>query len=269
MCRVLGVSRSGFYAWRRRGRSARAEENRLLLARIRALHAKSRRTYGSPRLHRELRRQGFCCGRHRVARLMRQEGIRAKQVRRFRPTTNSNHTLPVAPNVLAREFTSTQINCKWVADITYVPTHEGWLYLGAVLDLASRRIVGHAMQERMTGSLVTRALSMALLRRRPESGLLVHSDRGSQYAGGEYQRLLARHGLRCSMSRRGDCYDNAPMESFFATLKKELIHHNQYRTRAQARRAIFEYIECFYNNERLHSLLGYLSPAEYERSLSA
>lgn len=269
MCRVLGVSRSGFYAWQRRGQSARAEENRHLLACIKVIHKKRRRTYGSPRMHQELRREGFRCGRHRVARLMRQEGIRAKQFRRFRPTTNSNHTLPVAPNVLDRQFTTAAVNRKWVADITYVPTLEGWLYLGAVLDLASRRVVGHAMQERMTSSLVTRALSIALVRRRPDKGLLVHSDRGRQYASYEYQRLLARHGIRCSMSRRGDCYDNAAMESFFSTLKKELLHHDQYRTRKQAKRAIFEYIECFYNNERLHSALGYVSPADYERSLSA
>ena len=200
---------------------------------------------------------------------MRQEGIRPKQVRRFKATTNSNHTHPVAPNVLCRQFTASNVNQKWVADITYVPTHEGWLYLGAVLDLASRRVVGHSTHERMTTGLVTRALTMALKRRRPETGLVLHSDRGSQYASRDYQRMLERHGIRCSMSRRGDCYDNALMESFFATLKKELLHHEHYRTRGEARRAIFEYIECFYNNERLHSALGYVSPAEHELSLSA
>lgn len=269
MCRVLGVARSGYYAWRGRPESARSREDRRLVTNIKVIHRTNKRAYGSRRIHRELRKQGFRCGHNRVARLMREHRIRAKQARKFRPTTNSNHSLPVAPNLLARDFTATTPNQKWVADITYVPTREGWLYLGAVVDLKSRFVVGHSMQERMTSSLVIDALQMALRRRRPRPGLVLHSDRGSQYASSPYQDLLIRHDVVCSMSRRGDCYDNAPMESFFATLKKELVHHQTYTSRAEARREILDYIESFYNSRRLHSSLGYLSPAEYELTMSA
>ena len=269
MCRVLGVGRSGYYAWRGRPESVRSREDRRLVTNIKVIHGTSKRAYGSRRIHGELRNRGFQCGHNRVARLMREHGIRAKQARKFRPTTNSNHSLPVAPNLLDRDFTASTPNQKWVADITYVPTQEGWLYLGAVVDLKSRLVVGHSMQERMTSSLVIDALQMALRRRRPPPGLLLHSDRGSQYASGAYQDLLIRHHVVCSMSRRGNCYDNAPMESFFATLKKELVHHQTYTSRAEARREILDYIESFYNSRRLHSSLGYLSPAAYELTMSA
>ena len=269
MCRVLGVARSGYYAWRGRPEGVRSREDRRLATNIKMIHRTSRRAYGSRRIHGELLKRGFRCGHNRVARLMREHGIRAKQARKFRPTTNSNHSLPVAPNVLARDFEAEAPNQKWVADITYVPTHEGWLYLGAIVDLKSRFVVGHSMQERMTSRLVTGALEIALHRRRPGPGLVLHSDRGSQYASGVYQGILLQHKIVCSMSRRGDCYDNAPMESFFATLKKELVHHQTYRSREEAKRDITDYIEAFYNSRRLHSSLGYLSPAEYEHTMGA
>lgn len=271
MCRVLGLSRAGFYAARRRAASARVRRDEELRLRVRAAHQQSGRTYGSPRVHAELREQGERCGRKRVARLMRQDGLRVKVRRRFRPpTTDSRHTHGVAPNVLGRHFAPQQIGATdrvWAGDITYVPTREGWLYLAVILDLASRRVVGWSMKETLDASLAIDALRMALAARCPDGGLVHHSDRGVQYACGDYQALLARHAIAPSMSRRANCYDNAVVESFFATLEWELIERSDWPTRDAARLAIFEYIECWYNPRRRHSSLGYLSPAEYERRL--
>lgn len=273
MCRVLGVGRAGFYASRRRAPSARAQRDEQLRARIRVVHGRSRATYGSPRVHAELAAQGERCGRKRVARLMRAEGLRVKVRRRGRPqTTDSRHPHPVAENVLARRFSVKEItapNRVWAGDITYVPTREGWLYLAVILDLASRRVVGWSMGRTLEASLAMAALQMAIAARKPSDGLTHHSDRGVQYAAFAYQELLARHQLVPSMSRRANCYDNAVVESFFATLEWELIERSNWATRDEARRAIFEYIECWYNQKRRHSSLGYLSPAEYERQLSS
>jgi len=265
MCRLLQVARGGYYAWRTRPESRRSRSNRKLLVDIQAAHQASRRTYGSPRVHRELRDQGQRVGRHRIARLMRENGLCGRRRRRFRTTTQSNHAHPVAENVLARQFTTEAPNAVWVSDITYIWTLEGWLYLGVILDLYSRRVVGWAMGARIDQELTLRALRMALSDRRPKPGLVHHSDRGSQYAAKRYRRLLAARRIDCSMSRKGDCWDNAVAESFFATLKVELVYETQFITRDQARRAIFEYIEGFYNRVRRHSHLGYVSPAAYER----
>ena len=231
---------------------------------IRAVHAEVKQRYGSPRIHAELKARGVGASVNTVARLMHANGIRAKSARKFRNTTDSNHRLPVADNLLDRRFDPAAPNEKWTADITCIPTREGWLYLAAVEDLYSRRVVGWSMADHMQSRLVVDALAMAVARRLPDEGLLAHSDRGSQYASDHYQRLLAQHGIACSMSGVGQCWDNAPMESFFASLKKELVHHEDYQSRAEARASIFEYIEAFYNFKRLHSSLGYLSPADYE-----
>jgi putative transposase len=265
LCQVLKVSRSGFYAWQARPESPRVQANRRLAVKIAALHRASRRTYGSPRVHAALRDEGERCARHRVARLMRTAGIRAKTVRKFRPTTNSAHTHPVAQNLLAQDFTARAPNQRWVSDITYIPTEEGWLYLAVVLELYSRAVIGWAMAPRITARLVHDALTRALWRRGTLKGLLLHSDRGSQYASDDYQRLLRENGIVCSMSRKGNCYDNAAMESFFGTLKRELVHHERYRTREQASASIFEYIEVFYNHQRKHSAINYQAPMIYER----
>ena len=264
MCSVLEVSRSGYYAWRDRPESERARKNEELLAKIKAAHKKSKKTYGSPRIHSQLLKDGVRCSRGRIARLMRANGIRAKQKRKFVVTTDSKHDLPVIENVLNRQFDVDTPNTVWMADITYIPTDEGWLYLSAVMDLCSKGIAGWSMDDRMKTELVAKALTMAYDRRNPGVGLLHHSDRGSQYASEDYQNLLKGYGMRPSMSRKGNCWDNAPMESFFHTLKTELIHHRKYCTREEARRDIFEYIEVFYNRQRLHSSLGYKSPAEFE-----
>jgi transposase InsO family protein len=265
MCRVLSVSRSGYYAWRKRPASPRKMANDIVLEKIKAAHRKSRQTYGSPRIQAELVAQGIRCGHNRVARLMRLNGLRAKQKRAFKvKTTDSNHHQPVAPNLLDQDFQTDQPDQKWLTDITYIATAEGWLYLAVVLDLYSRRIVGWAMSDRLERQLVIDALLMALQARRPPPGLLHHSDRGSQYASQEYQALLTKHQLRCSMSRAGNCYDNAPMESFFSTLKSELIHHRRYASRAEARADIFEFIEVFYNRLRRHSALAFQSPVMFE-----
>jgi putative transposase len=266
MCRVLGVSRSGYYAWCQRPVSPRKMADDLLLEQIKQTHQHSRQTYGSPRVHAELVAQGLRCGRNRVARLMRLYGLSATQKRHFKvKTTDSDHNQPVAPNLLAQAFEAQQPDQKWLADITFILTAEGWLYLAVVLDLYSRRIVGWAMSDSLGRQLVITALQMALLARQPPPGLLHHSDRGSQYASDDYQAVLTQYQLRCSMSRTGNCYDNAPMESFFGTLKTELIHRRHYATRAEARTDIFEFIEVFYNRFRRHSALGYLSPANYEQ----
>jgi len=268
MCRALEVSRSGFYAWRKRPESRRSIKNRLLVDKIKEVHQKSRKTYGSPRVHVQLVAEGERCGRSRVERLMRANEIRAKQKRKFVLTTDSKHDLPVASNILERKFAVDEPNTVWLSDITYIPTDEGWLYLAGVLDLCSRTAVGWSMSETLEKTLVLDALKMAYQRRRPGKGLLHHSDRGSQYASDDYGYLLKSYGMRMSMSRKGDCWDNAVMESFFGTLKKELVHNRRYRTRAEARQDIFEFIEVFYNRERLHSSLGYMSPADYEKQIA-
>ena len=265
MCRVLHVSCAGYYTGRDRPASARQQRRQALVADIQTIHHEVKERYGSPRMHAELQARGQSCCVNTVAKLMRQQGIAAKTTRKFRCTTDSHHDLPVADNLLDRQFEPVAANQVWVADITYIPTWEGWLYLAAVEDLYSRQIVGWSMGERMTSRLVVDALAMAVARRLPDEGLLTHSDRGSQYASAHYQQLLERHGITCSMSRRGDCWDNAPMESFFASLKKELIHEENYQSRAEARASIFEYIEVFSNRVRRHSALGYQSPVEYEQ----
>jgi len=271
MCRALGVSPAGYYAWRTRRPSARVRADGALRARVERVHARSGGTYGAPRVRQALRARGERVGTKRVARLMREAGLVGRPRRRLRgPTTQSGHAYPVAPNQLARRFGLTDIgglDRAWVSDLTYVPTREGWLYLATVLDLASRRVVGWAMRDTLETDVALSALRMALTARRPPPGLVHHSDRGVQYARGEYQALLAQHGLVPSMSRKGNCWDNAVAESFFATLEWELLQRHDWRTRTEARSAIFAYIEGWYNRERLHSTLGYRSPAQYEADL--
>lgn len=269
MCRVLGVSRSGYYSWKTRPPSKRSIENQRILKQIKSIHKKSKETYGSPRVHIKLVTDGVACSRGRVERIMSANGVRARQKRKFVVTTDSNHDMPVAHNTLNREFAVYEPNKVWAGDITYIGTDEGWLYLAGVMDLCSRYIVGWSMSESMDRTLVLDALEMGYMRRMPGEGLIHHSDRGSQYASADYQSLLKEYGMQASMSRKGNCWDNAPMESFFGTLKKELVHNRRYRTRDEARRDIFDYIEVFYNRERLHSALGYLSPAEYEKQFAA
>jgi len=264
MCRALAVSAAGYYAWRSRSESPRSIQARTLLSAIRVVHQESRETYGSPRIWDALVKQGHHIGEHCVARLMRVEGIRAKTVKKWRATTQPQHRFPVAANTLDRAFTVEAPNRVWAGDLTYVWTLEGWLYLAVLLDLYSRRVVGWAMGQRLTVELAEQALTMALANRAPTAGLLHHSDRGSQYAATSYQRILAAYGLRPSMSRKGNCWDNACVESFFGTLKRELVYHRRYATRDEAKQDIFEYIEVFYNRQRRHSTLGYHSPAEYE-----
>jgi putative transposase len=266
ICRVLAVSRSGFYAWCKQRPSPRRKRRTELLERIRLVHQENRERYGSPRVHRALVVDGHAASRNTVARLMQSAGIRAQSRKKFIPrTTDSTHPKPIAPNQLARDFAAEAVNRKWLADITYVPTDEGWLYVAAVLDCYSRKIVGWSMADHLETELVSDALKMALVQRCPASGDLVHhSDRGVQYASDAYQQLLSRHGIEASMSGRGDCYDNAMMESFWATLKTELVHQEHYATHEQARQSIFEYIEVFYNRKRLHSSLGYKSPESFE-----
>jgi transposase InsO family protein len=265
LCTVLGVSRSGFYAWQHRPVAARRQEDQRLSVHVAAAHASSRRRYGSPRVYRELRANGHRVGRHRVARLMREQGLRARRKRRFQRTTDSQHSYPVGDNVLKRKFTVEAPNRAWVADITYLWTREGWLYLAVILDLFSRRVIGWALRNRMTRELAIEALTMAVSHRQPAAGLLHHSDRGSQYASAEYRAALAARGATVSMSRRANCWDNAVAESFFSTLKIELAHDADWATEGQAYRAVFEYLELFYNGQRRHSALEYLSPIEFER----
>jgi putative transposase len=268
-CGVLGVSRSGYYAWRGRPDSARARRREELAAKVKAVHERNRRVYGSPRVHRALAASGERVSENTVAKVMREQQIRAKSKRKFVPrTTDSRHEQPVAPNVLDRQFEAEMPDRKWAADITYVPTDEGWLYLAGVIDLCSRKVVGWSMAEHMRTELVADALTMALARRRPGQGLLHHSDRGVQYASEGYRHLLAERGIVCSMSGKGDCWDNAVMESFWGTLKTELVNHEHYQTREQAMASIFEYVEVFYNRQRLHSSLGYLSPEQFEAGLN-
>jgi putative transposase len=266
MCETLEVSPAGYYAWLVRPPAFQQQRREALLVLIQGVHAEAKQRYGSPRVHAALAARGEACSVNTVAKLMRDNGIRAKSARKFRCTTDSNHPLPVASNVLDRQFDPERPNESWVADITYIPTREGWLYLAVVEDLYSRKVVGWSMAATMESRLVVDALEMAVQRRLPGEGLVAHSDRGSQYASDHYQRLLGKHGIECSMSGVGQCWDNAPAESFFASLKKELVHHEDYQTREEARASIFEYIEVFYNNQRLHSSLGYVTPAAYEQS---
>jgi transposase InsO family protein len=266
MCRVLALSPGGYYDWRGRPTSDRTGRREALVISIKAVHAEVKARYGSPRIHAELAARGEACCVNTVAKLMREHGIAARTKRKFRCTTDSNHDRPVAENVVDRQFEPAAADRVWAADITYIPTREGWLYLAAVEDLYSRQIVGWSMSERIDSRLVVDALDMAVARRLPGAGLVAHSDRGSQYASEHYQRLLAGHGIACSMSRPANCWDNAPIESFFASLKKELVHDEDYATRAEARASLFEYIEVFYNRVRRHSSLGYRSPVESERA---
>lgn len=266
LCRTLSVSCTGFYAWCRRGLSPRAREDAALKVEIRAAHVASGKRYGSPRIHADLRAGNQHVGRKRVARLMREEGLEGQRKRRFRVTTDSRHSLPVAPNHLNRDFSVSGPNKVWVTDITYIWTREGWMYLAAILDLFSRRVVGWSMDSYLERKLALDALFMALKTRRPEPGLIHHSDRGIQYASTDYQSQLRERGIVCSMSRKGDCWDNAVAESFFSTLKAELVHRTDYVSRSQARASVFEYIEGFYNGRRRHSALGYLSPVEHEHA---
>jgi putative transposase len=264
LCEMLSVSPAGFYASRGRPPSARATDNTTLEVEVRRIFDESRGRYGAPRVHAELVAHGRRASLNRVARVMRELGLRARRRRRFVPTTDSRHDMPVAANVLDRCFEADAPNKAWVTDITYVWTREGWLYLAAILDLFSRRVVGWAMSESLSRELALDALDMALRNRAPPTGLLHHSDRGCQYASADYQAALSERGIRCSMSRKGNCWDNAVAESFFATLKKELVNEANYETRAEARTSVFEYLEVFYNRRRRHSSLGYVSPLSFE-----
>jgi transposase InsO family protein len=266
MCRVLQVSTSGYYQWCRNIITGNNDRNEQLVEQIKKVHKLSNQTYGSPRIYAELKAKGYTCSLNRVARLMQANKIKAEGKKKYIITTDSKHDLPIADNILNQQFTAGAPDEKWSTDITYIWTKEGWLYLAVVLDLFSRRIVGWSMQPTLAKDLVIAALQMALSMRQPACGLLHHSDRGSQYASNEYQKVLKKDGLQPSMSRRGNCYDNAAMESFFATLKKELVYHQSYHTHREAKRDIFYYIEVWYNKKRRHSSLSYLSPEEYEQN---
>lgn len=268
LCRALGVSRSGFYDWLHARPSPRVQEDARLKVLITAVHRQTRETYGVPRIKRELAAQGYEVGRDRIRRLRQELNLRCKQRRKFIATTNSKHDLPVAENLLEQCFEPTRPNEAWVTDITYIPTAEGWLYLAGVKDVFTCEIVGYAMDARMTQELTTQALWRAVSHKRPAPGLIHHSDRGSQYCAHSYQALVAQFGMRASMSRRGNCYDNAPMESFWGTLKNELIHHRRYATRAEAKASIQEYIEISYNRQRRHSRIGFVPPALFAESFS-
>jgi transposase InsO family protein len=268
-CDTLAVSRSGYYAWLTRPASPQAKRGAALAVKIQAVHEEHRQVYGSPRIFQVLKAQGERVCENTVAKIMRAQAIRARTKKKFVPsTTDSRHDQPVARNVLDRQFAADLPDRTWAADITYIPTDEGWLYLAGVIDLCTRRIVGWSMAEHVQVDLVADALRMAIARRNPAAGLLHHSDRGVQYAAEDYQHLLQSNGMQASMSGKGDCWDNAPMESFWGTLKTELVHHEHYATRAAARQSIFEYIEVFYNRKRLHSALGYQSPDAFEASLN-
>jgi transposase InsO family protein len=264
MCKLLNVSRSGYYAWRNRPESRRSRQNRALEDKIRVLHKASHCIYGSPRVHRDLVEAGVRCGKNRVARIMRNAGIRSRTKKKFKATTNSKHNFPVAPNLLKQNFTVQSSDQVWVGDITYVLTDEGWLYLAVLLDLYNREVVGWAASARMTRQLTIDALTMALGKRDPGQGLLHHTDRGSQYASTDYQKILKEHEIVCSMSRKGNCYDNAVAESFFARLKSEWVNHQRYLSRFEAIQSLFYYIEIFYNRKRRHSSIDYVTPQEYE-----
>jgi putative transposase len=265
MCRILRVAPAGYYAWRKRPIAPRRLRRCLLLESIRQVHQQSRKRYGSPRVHRQLLLQGTPCAENTVAKLMKQHQLRSRLKRRFKlRTTDSNHDHPIAPNTLNRRFARSRPDQAWCADLTYIPTDQGWLYLSAVIDLCSRKIVGWNLATHLGAAPTLDALKMALEKRRPKAGLLHHSDRGVQYACQEYRHLLQSHGIQSSMSRSGNCYDNAVMESFFKTLKTELIYHEHYTTHHEAQQSLYQYIEIFYNRQRLHSALDYQSPASYE-----
>jgi transposase InsO family protein len=268
MAEVMGVSRSGYYAWQDRGESARGRANRDLAEAIRVIQEKVKYRYGSPRVTAELRRAGMAVGHNRVARLMAHNGLQARTKRRFRCTTKAAEGRPVAENLLSRNFKVSRANAVWASDVTYIATSEGWLYLAVILDLCSRRVVGWAMSSRLTTDLVLRAFGMAVLNRNPPQGLMFHSDRGSQYTSKAFCKALERRRMIQSMSRRGNCWDNAPSEAFFARLKNELMDGKAFAGRRAAQSAIFEYMEVFYNRQRLHSSLGYLTPVEYEEAIS-
>lgn len=263
MCDALTISVSGFFSWHRGGNATKRLTDLQLFTLIKALHIEIKGAYGWPRIWQELRSQGIPAGKERIRKLMQAHGIRGRHKRRYKATTDSKHSFPVAPNLLNRQFSPARPDQAWVADITYVPTAEGWLYLAAVMDLHTRMIVGWSMEGRMTRDLIINALRMAWFRRKPKAGLLHHSDRGSQYASHDYQAVLAEYAMTASMCRKGNCWDNAAMESFFNSLKNERVHHQRYQTREEAKQDIFDYIEGFYNRRRRHSTLGYVSPAEY------
>ena len=269
MCGILKVSKSGYYKWVNRRPSKRAQEEGRLEVEIKAAHKRTRETYGSERLHHELKDQGVSVGICRIRRIRKKLGIRCKQRRKFKATTDSRHALPVAENLLNQQFEATKPNEVWLSDITYIPTEEGWLYLAGHKDLFTGEIVGYAMGSRISKNLVTQSLFKAVAAKRPGPSLIHHSDRGVQYCAHEYRRLVDQFKMRASMSRKGNCYDNAPMESFWGKLKNELVHHNRYMTREQATREITEHIEVFYNRQRRQARLGYLSPAVYERQFYA
>lgn len=264
MCRVLGVSRSGYYGWKKQPQSTRQKENERLLVYIKESHKQSNKTYGSRRIAEDLWARGIVCGENRIARIMRENGIVAKAKKKFKATTNSRHTLPVAENLVDQNFVADGPNKLWVSDITYIPTMEGWLYLAVILDVFSRQIGGWSMSKRLTADFVLKALYQAIGRRKPAADCVFHSDQGVQYACSDFLKVLEAYGFTQSMSRKGNCYDNAVAESFFHTLKTEHVHFQHYRTRAEARQSIFEYIEMFYNRQRRHSALGYRSPVIFE-----
>jgi transposase InsO family protein len=265
MCEIFSVSRSGYYAWRSRDNSVREAKDLKLLRAIEDVHKSSRKNYGSPRIFEQLKGMGHNVGKTKIERTMKKHGIRAKTKRRFRVTTDSSHKLPVAPNLLGRNFSPEKPNQTWASDITYVWTRQGWLYLAVIVDLFSRQVVGWSLDKTMTQELVCSALRQAYFRRRPGTGLLFHSDRGSQYCSREFRRQLKEYRMLQSQSRRANCWDNACVESFFHTLKTEMIYHEDFETRDEARRAIFEWVEVFYNRQRLHSTLGYRTPVDFER----
>jgi len=264
MSRVLGASRSGYYRWKRGPEGKRQKDNEKILMEIKESHKMSRRTYGSPRITKDLQARGTKCSENRVARLMKIHGIIAKTKKKFKATTNSKHNLPVAENLLNQNFVTEKPNTVWASDITYIPTLEGWLYLAVILDLYSRQVVGWAMSDRLTSDFVIKALYQAIGRRRPASGCILHSDRGVQYASDDFRDVLKTYGFIQSMSRKGNCYDNAVAESFFHTLKTEHVYDYRYETRSEAIQSVFEYIEMFYNRQRRHSALGYRSPISFE-----
>lgn len=265
MAETLGLSRSGYYAARKRPPSRRQQQNQVLAAEMRTIHKQFRQVHSSPRMTRELQDRGFVCSRNRVVRLMRDNGIFAKTKRKFKVTTRSKHQFPIAPNLLAQDFKAERPNQVWTSDISYIWTEEGWLYLAQVKDLFTKAVVGWATKESLDRSLAIGAFQQAVLRRRPPPGLIFHSDRGVQFACGDFRDLLNKHGVVQSMSGKGNCYDNAPSESFFGTLKTEMVYFERFRTREEAKSALFDYIEVFYNRQRRHSAIGYLSPAEFER----
>ena len=265
MCKILEVSRSSYYKRRNSSKGKRAKENQDLLEKIREVFRESKERYGSPRITAELKRQGIRCNKKRIARLMNKHGIAAKIFRKYRNTTNSNHEIAKSENILGGEFNRQRANEVWTGDITYISTEEGWMYLAAVIDIYSRKVIGWQLDKRMGSDLVEKALQRALMDRRIEKGIIFHSDQGIQYASESFRKILKDNGFIQSMSRKGNCYDNAITETFFHMLKTELIYRTKYRTREEARRSIFEYIEIFYNRKRLHSAIGYCSPVEYEK----